>query len=116
MAMHPASHSWPTERRENCARSGSTCALHAAWGRSGRERYPSCVDSIVGPLGILTWMGLVAALRFVKGAVVMMKWPELPVSGITVVVVGLQATGLGNNVSFILLLSAVAGPDFQKKG
>ena len=66
--------------------------MQASKGSKGMGRKPSCVDSIVGPLGMRTWIGVVVGWRLRKGALVIRKCPELPVSGIKGVVGGVQAS------------------------
>jgi hypothetical protein len=55
--LHPASHSWPSDSREQLSRAGTMWALRAAGRSIGRSISVTWVDSIVAPLGILILMG-----------------------------------------------------------
>jgi hypothetical protein len=55
--LYPASHSWPSDGREQLLRAGTMWALRAAGRSIGRSISATWVDSIVAPLGILILMG-----------------------------------------------------------
>jgi hypothetical protein len=55
--LYPASHSWPSNSREQLSRAGTMWALHAAGPSIGRPISATWVDSIVATLGILILMG-----------------------------------------------------------
>jgi hypothetical protein len=55
--LYPASHSWPSDSREQLLRARTMWALHAAGRSIGISISATWVDSIVAPLGILISMG-----------------------------------------------------------
>ena len=50
--VHPASQSWPIDKREGHARVGTTCTRRAARGSMGKSRLASWVEVIMLPLGL----------------------------------------------------------------
>ena len=55
-AVHPWSHSWPTDKRDPEARVGKMCTFVAVIGRCGRSKLAVWVDVIVSEFGRRTWM------------------------------------------------------------
>jgi hypothetical protein len=55
--LYPASHSWPSDSREQLSRAGTMWALRAAGRSIGRSISAIWVDLIVAPLEILIFMG-----------------------------------------------------------
>jgi hypothetical protein len=55
--LYPASHSWPSNHREQLSRAGTMWALRAAGRSIGRSISATWVDSMVVSSGILILMG-----------------------------------------------------------
>ena len=69
-AVHPSSHSVPTEMRAAPGKSGKMWAFFARWGTpGGRMRSQVWVDVAMLPSGSLTEMGLIDWRRLVCGVV-----------------------------------------------
>ena len=67
-AVHPSSHSVPTDNSEAPGKSGNMCACLACIGTPvGRRRSHVCVDVAMRPSGILTAIGEVVGRRLVWG-------------------------------------------------
>ena len=67
-AVHPSSHSVPTDNSEAPGKSGNMCAHLARSGTSdGRSRSHVCVDVAMRPSGILTEIGALVGRRLVWG-------------------------------------------------
>ena len=87
VAVHPTSHSWPTDRRLVLCSAGKMWARRALLGRVGIASSASCVDSMCDPSGRATWSGVLVVVLLVVGARTERKCPVHPVS-MTALVLG----------------------------
>ena len=58
MALHPASHNLPMDKRLVFCKAGKTCAILAVLGKGGRSSSAVCVEIMVVSSGSLTVMGV----------------------------------------------------------
>ena len=80
-AVHPSSHSFPTEYREPEANVEKMCAFLARSLRCGRFNFAVCVDWDVMPFGFITFMGFFArCISCIFGSSFKPKCPVAPVS------------------------------------
>ena len=68
------------DRRDECVRPGTMCALVAAGHKLEMSRLHVCVDHRVNPLGSMIVIGEVASCLFQTGAPTTMKWLVAPES------------------------------------
>ena len=80
VTSHPASHNVPMEMRECDLRSGTMCAMRAAWGSCGIGSSAVWVDVIVVPLGLRIVIGFIAICLLLTGKSTVRKLSVLPVS------------------------------------
>jgi len=80
--LHPALHSFTTERRECDAKPGMICPILATSGSSGIANLQVCVDCTCESCGMVTLIGVVAIFISDVGASVIKKWLVAPESNI----------------------------------
>jgi len=80
VAMHCASHSWPTERIDVLLRSGKMCAVCTSKGKFGKSNSDVWVVIIVSLFGNSTLIPFVVFFFFLYEAETARKWPVHPVS------------------------------------
>ena len=64
VAVHPASHSCPTDSKLWVVIPGTMCDCVAAGGNAGMSRCPECVDVIVLPSGMVMCIGFSDSVIF----------------------------------------------------
>ena len=77
---HPALHNFTTDTSECDASPGTTCAVLAACGSSGRFNSAIWLELTISPFGSVTVSGVSAILLSTTGAVDSRKWLEAPES------------------------------------
>lgn len=80
VAVHPTSHSCPTDSNEWGVRSGKRCAIRAVVWIWGIRNSTDPTDDMAAPLGSATSMGVAVGFVALVTSVVDRKWPVLPVS------------------------------------
>ena len=75
---HPALHNFTTDTSECDASPGTTCAVLAACGSSGRFNSAIWLELTISPFGSVTVSGVSAILLSTTGAVDRRKWLEAP--------------------------------------
>ena len=76
----PALHNFTTDTSECDASPGTTCAVLAACGSSGRFNLAIWLELTISPFGSVTVSGVLAILLSTTGAVDRRKWLEAPES------------------------------------
>ena len=109
VAVQPASHSCPTDSRLCVVISGTMCANVAAGGNVGKSRWPSCVDVIMLPSGIVIRIGIfdsVMCTRLLVGVDKCVVHPVSMIVGILLCEGGLK-TVVDVSVFFIFVTSSL---------